>query len=303
MAASPRPVVLQQILNTSQGQRFLLVGAGGAKMAVMASPGTAVSSQGVTLVGGVPQQGIIFSNASNTVTTTVASSPAAMNVLSTTSALHPDGSDEFKVTPDYIQKAISDALKSQNLSPEIEQKLLALQHHTIEKGLNSTAAKKAAAPIDPLSGEPMDDEWEPTSRPRSGAGGRKRKSATTAAAPPSPEASETSVPKMASPPPTPVAPAPKAPATPPRSRSKSGQRSGGQANPVIGGSNPALDEKRRQQAVNKLQQMLARHKEQLKKDIARKRSLQEKELQIEIHREIEKAKMEQQVIFRDQFCA
>ena len=72
---------------------------------------------------------------------------------------------------DHLQKAISDALKSQNLSPEIEQKLLALQHHTTERvvvSANSTpvsvAPKKKPTPIDPLSGEPMDDEWEPTTR-------------------------------------------------------------------------------------------------------------------------------------------
>ena len=89
----------------------------------------------------------------------------------------------------------------------------------------------------------------------------------------------------------------RAPATPPRSRTKSGQKSG-PINPVNSGSaaqSAILEEKKRQQALNKLNAILSRHKEQLKKDIARKRGQQEKDLQIEIHREIEKAKHEHQV--------
>merc|ERR1711881_835965 len=41
--------------------------------------------------------------------------------------------DKFELTPGYIQKTISNALKSDNLSPEIEQKLLALQDHNTDK--------------------------------------------------------------------------------------------------------------------------------------------------------------------------
>jgi len=103
----------------------------------------------------------------------------------------------------------------------------------------------------------------------------------------------------------------RAPATPPRNRSKSGQRSGPVNHPIslsttttttvatttaLGSPSFAVsDEKKRQQAMHKLQTILTRHKEQLKKDIARKRSQQEKDLQIEIHRQIEKAKLEHQV--------
>ena len=101
----------------------------------------------------------------------------------------------------------------------------------------------------------------------------------------------------------------RAPATPPRNRSKSGQRSGPVNHPIplsttttaaattalSSPSSAVPDEKKRQQAMQKLQTILTRHKEQLKKDIARKRAQQEKDLQIEIHRQIEKAKLEHQV--------
>jgi nucleosome-remodeling factor subunit BPTF len=307
---SPRPVVLHQIGNTNQGQRFVLIGSSGAKMAMIASPG----SQGVNnltpqssatdkplsvLLPNTPHPpSMIFSNASNSATTNLTGSQLVTSLMSPNSAmLANDNSDKFELTPDYIQKAISDALKSQNLSPEIEQKLLALQHHTNEKGVSTpvSSTKKAVTPIDPLTGEPMDEEWEPTSRPRSGAGGRKRKPALVPA--PTSDSAESFSPSVTSPTP---APAPRAPATPPRSRSKSGQKSGGQINVVSGisGTNAVLEEKKRQQALNKLQQMLVRHKEQLKKDIARKRSQQEKDLQIDIHRTIEKAKLDHQVRLR-----
>ena len=37
--------------------------------------------------------------------------------------------DKFELTSDYIQQTIQQALRKDNLSPEIEQKLLALQQH------------------------------------------------------------------------------------------------------------------------------------------------------------------------------
>ena len=334
--ASPRPVVLQQIVNTSQGQRFVLIGPSGTKMAMIASSASPLTSANSKIVSSQPlnvilpnapnPQTTIFSNASNTATTTVTSSQvlASMNIITSANSSGEGDNDKFELTQDYIQKAISDALKSQNLSPEIEQKLLAMQNYTNERTFNPTpvAPKRPPAPIDPLSGEPMDDEWEPTSRPRSSAGGRKRKPATvTSAASPAPEFVENSTPVMSpvnttsnsvismprtvmtSPPPVShqvvpvsVAPTPKAPATPPRVRTKSGQRSGsGQPSQTVAAvSSPVVDEKRRQHAMNKLSSMLVKHKEQLKKDIARKRALQEKEIQIVIHREIEKAKVDNQ---------
>ena len=303
--ASPRPVVLQQIVGATQGQRFVLIGPGGARMAMIASSASPVTPVQKT---GSPQQPLsvvlpstpnppvtIFSNASNTATTTV----TASNNLNLSSPANANN-DKFELTPDYIQKAISDALKSQNLSPEIEQKLLAMQSYTYERNTSTPVVKKVPAPIDPLSGEPMDDEWEPTSRPRSSAGGRKRKPATaTSVSSPAPEVVENSVPVMASPPRS-VAPVvvSAAPEMTPRVRTKSEQKSGsGQpvSHPVSGLTSPVAEEKKRQQAINKLQQILLKHKDQLKKEIARKRAMQEKELQVEIHREIEKAKVENQV--------
>ena len=70
--------------------------------------------------------------------------------------------DKFELTPGYIQKTISNALKSDNLSPEIEQKLLALQDHNTDKTQNKSVTRKDRKnAIDPETGEPMDDEWDP----------------------------------------------------------------------------------------------------------------------------------------------
>ena len=41
----------------------------------------------------------------------------------------PKSPDKFELTSDYIQQTIQQALRKDNLSPEIEQKLLALQEH------------------------------------------------------------------------------------------------------------------------------------------------------------------------------
>merc|ERR1719376_728250 len=63
------------------------------------------------------------------------------------------------------------------------------------------------------------------------------------------------------------------------------------------------EQKRKQQLENKLQNMLFRQKEFLKKDIAKKRALQEKELQVEIHREIEMLKRNAQHLQQQQHAA
>merc|ERR1719412_812575 len=66
--------------------------------------------------------------------------------------------EKFELTQDYIQQTIQAALKKDNLSPEVEQKLLALQQ--AHKGGGPVLVKKQDKPIDPATGEPMDDEWD-----------------------------------------------------------------------------------------------------------------------------------------------
>ncbi|QQP52174.1 Nucleosomeremodeling factor subunit NURF301like [Caligus rogercresseyi] len=60
--------------------------------------------------------------------------------------------------------------------------------------------------------------------------------------------------------------------------------------PILPPPMPLLDDKRVALITNKLSSMLFRQKEQLKKDIAKKRALQEKELQLSISKEIERLK-------------
>ena len=82
------------------------------------------------------------------------------------------GGEKFELTQDYIQQTIQQALKKDNLSPEIEQKLLALQQHNEDGNIK----KKSDKMIDPASGEPMDDEWDgATSAERSIAHKNRRK--------------------------------------------------------------------------------------------------------------------------------
>jgi len=91
---------------------------------------------------------------------TLGSSPAAnQNSPSKAPVTQPPikSPDKFELTTDYIQQTIQQALKKDNLSPEIEQKLLALQQHNQE---HDPPLVKKGKVIDPTTGEPMDDEWD-----------------------------------------------------------------------------------------------------------------------------------------------
>merc|ERR1712079_436812 len=66
---------------------------------------------------------------------TMGSSPAANQNSPSKAPVTPPPTkspDKFELTTDYIQQTIQQALKKDNLSPEIEQKLLALQQHNQE---------------------------------------------------------------------------------------------------------------------------------------------------------------------------
>ena len=86
-----------------------------------------------------------------------------INADAITSPTNLDGKgDKFELTTGYIQKAISDALKTENLSPEIEQKLIALKEHNDKDPNKHISRKDRQNAIDPETGELMDDEWDPT---------------------------------------------------------------------------------------------------------------------------------------------
>ncbi|XP_055603868.1 nucleosome-remodeling factor subunit NURF301-like, partial [Uranotaenia lowii] len=259
--------------------------------------------------------------------------------------------DSFVLTPDYIQQTIKNALKQQNLNPEIEEKLLNLQRYQ-EKQMKTDDRSTAAIALQhnysqissprehhntpvkskkrPYKGEDDDDEWfmeTPKRRPaKSGSSSvssverkfptssagfgdgpsavKKRTisqnetstSAAVAAVVASVAAASSNNASSSSGPPQDMpVPLETAVATPPvpNARSEAARKS---------------NEKRKQQQTlmqqqqrqNKLQVQLNRHKEQLKKDILKKRSLLERDLQTQIQKELNvemaRCKQEQQQI-------
>ncbi|KAJ0180501.1 hypothetical protein K1T71_003905 [Dendrolimus kikuchii] len=185
--------------------------------------------------------------------------------------------NKFILTPDYIQQTIKSALKQENLNPEIEEKLLQLQRYQ-EKRMKPeiqvereprvavVAARSPSPPPPPRrrlasARHDDDDEWVDTS-PRKRPRGQRAPSPPANPAP-APRPAPRATCAAAAPPPAtaPQAPAPTSPSP--------------------------LDERRRA-ATNhsRLQMLLFKHKEMLKKDIIKKRGLLEKELGVEIQKEL-----------------
>ncbi len=259
-----KPVVIQQQQS-----------GGGPKMVVM-------NQQGATKVIGVAQspaqQQASLLLQSLTPQKPVAGAPGTPNA---------DG--KFEVTPDYIQTAINSALKNTNLSPEIEQKLLALQQHNNTKSppelgggddAGQPGAKKAKV-------NPGDEEWSPgketgltpvtTARTVT-----RRKRPTPNATGDSPLSNALT--SLSSPPRDSESPA--AAATILNTVAVSSPV----ASPPTAAAPEASEEKKKEQLLHKLDSMLLRQKEQLKRDIGKKRALQERELQEDIRRDIDEIK-------------
>ncbi|CAB4054287.1 BPTF [Lepeophtheirus salmonis] len=187
--------------------------------------------------------------------------------ISNSSKGAPSDASKFEVTQEYIQQTIQNALTDQDLEPEIEQKLLAFQ-----ESQNSEDIKDSN--IESTSGEPMEDEWQPNAweekqaskidiaheQPQHNIEIDSCISEETTITTQEEEPAHISPPKINT-----------SISTPHRPRS------------VSSSSVRRLDEKRRHHIENKISSMLFRQKEQLKKDIAKKRALQEKELQFTHH--------------------
>ncbi|XP_018361113.1 PREDICTED: nucleosome-remodeling factor subunit NURF301 isoform X2 [Trachymyrmex cornetzi] len=197
-------------------------------------------------------------------------------------------SNKFILTPDYIQQTIKNALKQENLNPEIEEKLLQLQRYqekqmkggvensvTSNQTHNSPAAttprppsRKRPAPSSNIpataatttptnaqsssSGiEDKDDkDWVETPRKRPAVKQENRE--TTQKMPKLSEALDNE--------------------SSPKNRSAKLKDS--------------QEQRRKQQVFSRMQVLLFRHKELLKKDILKKRALLEKELQIDIQKDL-----------------
>ncbi|XP_026828403.1 nucleosome-remodeling factor subunit NURF301 isoform X1 [Ooceraea biroi] len=195
-----------------------------------------------------------------------------------------DSSNKFILTPDYIQQTIKNALKQENLNPEIEEKLLQLQRYQekqmrVENSVasnqthhNSPAAttprppsrKRPLSNISPAvatipsnvqssssGGDDKDDkDWIETPRKRPALKQESRE--TTAKVSKVSEAIDNE--------------------TSPKNRSAKLKDS--------------QEQRRKQQVHSRMQVLLFRHKELLKKDILKKRALLEKELQIDIQKDL-----------------
>ena len=224
---------------------------------------------------------------------TPSQTPTTPGTPSTPEAKTPqkDADEKFKLTDDYIQSAIQTALK-QNLSPEIERKVLALQQHkdTVKPVTGRGAKRDKKKVVDPETGEIMDDEWDPYAASKlKSSQNRKKKAAPTSASTPVPAPVPTPSPTPPAPTSAKVTPKVTAPVKVPE-KIQPLTASPKLVEPVI--ASPA--EKRKKEIEAKLQGMLSRHKDLLRKDIHRKRQMQEKELQFEIGQEIEAARKSQQ---------
>jgi len=216
--------------------------------------------------------------------------------------------DKFELTTDYIQETIKNALKdTDNLTPEMEEKLLSqLDGGTggaglpsaskgrfmVAKGKNNRA--KPVKPIDPATGEPMDDEWQPLSWKTKMNATKKRTDGEvevdTSTSSDSnncfegPDMPSVSAPALPS---TPLhAPTPPRPIHAQVSPSSSRIVQRGARLVKKGGVTPG-DEKRRTAIQNKLASLLFKQKETLKKDIAKKRANLEKQLKLDIDKNVD----------------
>ncbi|KAJ1519876.1 hypothetical protein ONE63_004117 [Megalurothrips usitatus] len=179
--------------------------------------------------------------------------------------------DKFVVTPDYIQQTIRSALRQENLNPEIEEKLLQLQRfqEKLTKQDSTTSVPVPVAPTPP----------PPPSRPPA----KKRP-----APQPAPQPVQQHVQHFEPPPPkrskaTKVVVEPK---PQPEERIEKHERTPVSTKSRKEKNKESADERRRAAVNTKLQVILFRHKELLKKDILKKRALLEKEMQIEIQQDL-----------------
>jgi len=188
-----------------------------------------------------------------------------------------ENSDKFELTEDYIQQTIKNALKTGNLTPELQEKLMSqldggeMPDITKKIGLPKKGKKSPSnkAVIDPASGEPMDEEWQPLNWQRNKLNnsppvvGNKKSIGDLKSGADTDEDCEASEN-------FPKSPAIRAPIK----------------------KHGLIDDKKRISVQNRLSSMLFKQKEQLKKEIAKKRAVLEKELSLEISKEVESLKQQ-----------
>ncbi|XP_024944598.1 nucleosome-remodeling factor subunit NURF301 isoform X2 [Cephus cinctus] len=196
-------------------------------------------------------------------------------------------SNKFILTPDYIQQTIKNALKQENLNPEIEEKLLQLQRYQ-EKQMKggTTAGTGATGGLESSIASHQGHHNTPTMTVTPRAPSRKRPAPSHIPSVTTPTTTLSTVNDkdtdwIESPRKKPV------PKQEYRDLSKVHKLSEAldtESSPKnrAGKIKDTQEQRRKQQVHSRMQVLLFRHKELLKKDILKKRALLEKELQIDI---------------------
>lgn len=212
----------------------------------------------------------------------------------------PEKSNKFVVTPDFIQQAIRKSLKQENLHPDIEQKLLHLQRFqerqkkdgdeepyvavTHQHGVASGGRKRTLSDASWNEAEGLAYDGHPavTSVATPASRSAPRKVARVAVE--TPRASLAAA--AAATPPTRSAPS----AASAAASAASNEEREAKARERSMKAQQRARERRHQQQAARLQGLMARNAEQLKKDMLRKRALLEKELRQQIHKELSAAR-------------
>ncbi|XP_049831961.1 nucleosome-remodeling factor subunit NURF301 isoform X2 [Schistocerca gregaria] len=175
--------------------------------------------------------------------------------------------NKFILTSDYIQQTIKTALKQENLNPDIEEKLLQLQRYQ-ERQMKHD--KPTDTPPVNVINSSVANRVNSKKRPLPSVGTVSAVEASDAKE--EWESPKRKVPKLDKECKSPTEEREEKPVAVSRSRTGKWRES--------------QEERRRQQVLTKLQVLLFRHKELLKKDMIKKRALLEKELQIEIQKDL-----------------
>nr|XP_027238905.1 nucleosome-remodeling factor subunit NURF301-like [Penaeus vannamei] len=179
---------------------------------------------------------------------------------------------KFVLTQEYIQQTIKSALSKEDLAPDIEEKLMQLQKYNSEQtkkdeGTGLLTTSSAAVTTNSATRNTtskrirdQDDEWDSSEVKQN---------------------LVTSVP--------PQKPRPK--------KQRSDSRPSETSKPKkTSAKSEAVDARKKQALQHKLESLMSRHKDLLKKDILKKRAQLEKELQVEIHKELSVARLQLQML-------
>ncbi|XP_011866666.1 PREDICTED: nucleosome-remodeling factor subunit NURF301 isoform X2 [Vollenhovia emeryi] len=196
--------------------------------------------------------------------------------------------NKFILTPDYIQQTIKNALKQENLNPEIEEKLLQLQRYQekqmkggVENSVTSNQTHNSPAATTP----------RPPSRKRP-APSSNIPAATATTTPTNAQSSSSGVDNkddkdwVETPRKRPAIKQDNRETTPKMPKLSEALDNDSSPKNRAAKLKDSQEQRRKLQVHSRMQVLLFRHKELLKKDILKKRALLEKELQIDIQKDL-----------------